>query len=266
MARENFMAVMEEIFAHEGGLSMVRADPGNWTGGRVGVGELRGTKYGIAAHAHPGVDIRNLTKSQAAEIYRRKYWAAIRGDDLRPGLDLVTMDPAVNSGVSRAVRWLQVACGAAADGRMGPVTLAGANGHADPGQVIRRACAARMGFLRGLRIWGAFGRGWSRRVASVEAVALRMLAEASGAPARPALEEAQAKAGTAARREQASAGGAGISGGGLTVADIPDWALWVGLALIALVIINAIGRARYQNDRAAAMQRAAEEATTWAAN
>jgi len=123
MAKDNFAAVMEEIFAHEGGLSMTPKDPGNWTGGKVGAGELRGTKYGIAAHAHPGVNIQALTKAEAREIYRRAYWQPIRGDDLRPGLDLVTMDPAVNSGVSRGVRWLQVGCGARQDGRMGPLTL-----------------------------------------------------------------------------------------------------------------------------------------------
>lgn len=258
MSRDNFDAVMEEIFRHEGGLSMNPKDPGNWTGGKVGFGELRGTKYGIAAASNPGVDVENLTKAQARGIYRRNYWDAIRGDDLRAGLDLVTMDPAVNSGVSRGVRWLQAACGAKQDGRMGPKTLSAANHNADPGGVIRRACAARMGFLRGLRTWGSFGRGWSRRVASVEAAALAMLLEGTGEAARPTLIEQKASAQAAAKREQAGAGGAATGAGGFTFADVPDWALWVGLAILALVIINQIGRARYQKDRAEAMQRVAE--------
>lgn len=260
MAKANFQAVMEEIFRHEGGMSMNKADPGNWSGGAVGKGVLRGTKYGIAAHAHPDVDIQALTKAQAAAIYDAKYWQKIRGNDLRAGLDLVTMDPAVNSGVSRGVRWLQEAVGVPADGWMGPVTLQAANGHADGAGVIARACAARMGFLRGLRTWGSFGRGWSRRVASVEAVATRMLVEDAGAPARPVLIEAKAKAEATARKEQASAGGAGVSGGGLTLADIPDWALWVAVALLAVVVINAMGRARHEKHRAEAMQKTAEEA------
>jgi lysozyme family protein len=261
MAKDNFAAVMEEIFAHEGGLSMTPKDPGNWTGGKVGAGELRGTKYGIAAHAHPGVNIQALTKAEAREIYRRAYWQPIRGDDLRPGLDLVTMDPAVNSGVSRGVRWLQAGCGARQDGRMGPLTLSAANGAADPVAVIRRACAARMGFLRGLRTWGSFGRGWSRRVASVEAVATRMVLQASGAPARPALIEAKDKATASARRDEATAGASGVGGaGGITFADVPDWALWVAVLLGVLFVINQIGRARIQRERAEAFQIAAEGA------
>lgn len=261
MAKDNFQAVMDEIFAHEGGLSTTPKDPGNWTGGKVGQGELLGTKYGIAAHAHPGVDIARLTKAQAAEIYRRNYWTPIRGDDLRPGLDLVAMDPAVNSGVSRGVRWLQAGAGARQDGKMGPVTLSAANGAADPALVIARACAARMGFLRGLRTWGTFGRGWSRRVASVEAVAVRMVLQASGTPARPALIAAKDKATATARRDEVAAGGSGVAGaGGIGFADVPMWALAVVGVLVVLVVVNQLGRARTQKDRADAFQAAAEGA------
>lgn len=260
MARDNFEAVMEEVFRHEGGLSLDRRDPGNWTGGKVGVGELRGTNFGIAAHAHPGVDIRALTKAQAREIYRRQYWAPVRGDDLRPGLDLVAMDGAVNSGVSRGVRWLQSAVGVAQDGRMGPVTLAAANGAGSPVAVIQRACAARLGFLRGLRTWGSFGRGWSRRVASVEAVAVRMAVDASGAPARPALIAAKDEAEAAAKAARGATAAPVAGGAGLGLADVPPWALALALALLALVVVSQIGRARAQKDRAEAYQRVAEEA------
>ncbi|MFN7224428.1 MAG: glycoside hydrolase family 108 protein [Paracoccaceae bacterium] len=261
MAKDNFAAVMDEVFAHEGGLSTTPKDPGNWTSGRVGEGDLRGTKYGIAAHAHPTVNIRDLTKAQAAEIYRRAYWQAIRGDELRRGLDLVTMDAAVNSGVSRGVRWLQMAAGVRQDGKMGPLTLSAANDSADPIGVIQRACAARLGFLRGLRIWGSFGRGWSRRVASVEAVATRMVVQRAGAPARPVLIDARDKATATARRDEATAGAGGISGaGGFTFADVPDWTLWVLGILLVIFVVNQVGRARLQKDRAAAFQTAAEGA------
>lgn len=260
MARDNFAACMDEVFLHEGGLSMIRSDPGNWTGGKVGVGELRGTKYGIAAHAHPGVDIQNLTKAEAREIYREKYWRPVRGDDLRHGIDLVTFDPAVNSGVTRGIRWLQRALGVTVDGRMGPVTVFTANG-ADPVPTVKKACEVRLGFLRGLKTWGTFGRGWSKRVARVEAVAIRMALEASGAAARPVLLDAKAEADTKAKREgQAASGTAAGGGGGLTFADIPEWAL-AGLGiLLVLAIVNMIGRRRHELVRAEAMQQVAEEA------
>lgn len=260
MTASNFPAVMDEIFRHEGGLSLVRADPGNWTGGKVGAGELRGTKYGIAAHAHPGVDIRNLTRAEAREIYRRQYWRPIRGDEMPEGIDLATMDPAVNSGVSRGAAWMQRALGVDADGRIGPITLAAAR-QADPVPAIRKACAIRMGFLRGLRTWSDFGRGWSRRVASVEAVGVRMALEARGAPAGPVLDEGRGEAEKAAQRDQAGAGGSvAAGGGGATLADLPAWGV-VGLIVAAfLVAVILMGDRRHQKDRAEAYRREAERA------
>lgn len=260
MARSNFPAVMDEVFRHEGGMSMHRGDPGNWTGGRVGVGELRGTNFGIAAHAHPDVDIPNLTKEQAREIYRRKYWAPVRGDDLPAGIDLATMDPAVNSGVARGARWIQQALGVAADGRVGPITVAAA-AKAAPVPVIQKACKVRMGFLRGLRTWDTFGRGWSRRVASVEAVGVRMAIEGAGEAARPVLVKAKTEAETKATREAQAAGGTAASGGGAaTLADLPTWGL-IGLgAFVLVVVVILLGQRRHDQDRAEAYQLAAEEA------
>lgn len=266
MAHRNFAAVMDEVFEHEGGLSMIRSDPGNWTSGRVGVGELRGTNFGIASHAHPTVDIKKLTKEQAREIYRRQYWNPIRGDDLPVGLDLVTMDPAVNSGVSRGARWLQEALGGsvAADGRVGPQTLAAAV-QAAPVPVIQRACARRMGFLRGLRTWDTFGRGWSRRVASVEAVSVRMAVEAANEKAQPVLIKAGQDARTAADREGQAAGGTAVTGaaggsGAATLADLPTWGLIGFGVLVVLVVVILLGQRRHDQDRAAAYQAQAAEA------
>ena len=264
MAKTNFGAVMDEVFRHEGGMSMHRGDPGNWTGGRVGVGELRGTNFGIAAHAHPEVDIPNLTKAQAREIYRRHYWNPVRGDDLPAGLDLATMDPAVNSGVSRGARWMQQALGVATDGRIGPVTIAAA-AKAKPVPVIQKACAIRMGFLRGLRTWDTFGRGWSRRVASVEAVGVRMALEAYNEPARPELERQKDKAAVKAEREGQAAGGTAVTGaagggGAASLADVPAWGL-IGLGVLVLVVVVILlGQRRHDQDRAEAYRKAAAEA------
>ena len=62
----SFLATM----VWEGGatLSRTRADPGNWTGNRVGVGQLKGTKWGVAAGSHPGLDIAALTSEEACKI------------------------------------------------------------------------------------------------------------------------------------------------------------------------------------------------------
>lgn len=59
---------------HEGGYQCDPKDRGNWTGGKIGGGELKGTNGGISAHEFPSLDIKNLTIEQIKEIYLAKYW------------------------------------------------------------------------------------------------------------------------------------------------------------------------------------------------
>ena len=101
MPSPKFAACLPVTLGFEGVYSTVRADPGNWTGGKVGKGELKGTKKGIAASAYPDLDIVHLTDAEIAAIYERDYWRPIRGDELPAGPDLMTFDFAVNSGTSR---------------------------------------------------------------------------------------------------------------------------------------------------------------------
>ena len=68
------------ILPHEGGFTIARNDPGNWTGGKVGKGKLLGTKYGIAANTYgvellrQGKTIKGLTIPDAEAIAKRDYW------------------------------------------------------------------------------------------------------------------------------------------------------------------------------------------------
>jgi lysozyme family protein len=74
-------------------------------------------------------------------------------------------------GVGTAVRLLQAALGAPADGVVGPATLAAAR-RADPGAAITRLGAERRARYRALAGFDAFGAGWLRRVDEVTAQAL----------------------------------------------------------------------------------------------
>lgn len=63
------------------------------------------SKFGINKAANPDVDIKNLTKEQARELYKKRYWDAIGGDSLAakdPALAKVAFDTAVNMGVNKA--------------------------------------------------------------------------------------------------------------------------------------------------------------------
>ena len=153
----------DRVIAHEGGYTNIRSDRGNWTSGTIGVGELKGTKYGIAAHAYPTLDIRNLTRDQAKAIYKRDYWDKVQGDKLPVGVDFQTFDAAVNHGIRKAVELLQRSAGATADGVIGPKTMA-AVASADPRHLVFMYLRHRLDYYNDLSTFNTFGRGWTQRV------------------------------------------------------------------------------------------------------
>jgi lysozyme family protein len=153
------------LIGEEGGLSTNPADPGNWTGGACHKGVCRGTKFGIAASAHPELDIAALTLAEAQEIYRTSYWTPVRADELPPALALLVFDATVNCGASRAVRWLQTAAGIGADGEIGAVTLAAVRNAPGGGTALcAEFQAQRLAWMTSLPTWRSFGLGWSRRL------------------------------------------------------------------------------------------------------
>lgn len=182
--KQNFDRCLEHTLRHEGGWADHPADPGGATMKGVTIGtfaQFKGRKVTKA-------ELREISDTDLRAIYRRGYWDKVRGDDLPAGLDLVAFDGAVNSGPSRGARWLQSALGVGADGKVGPQTIAAARqamAERETSDVIRRACEARLRFLRGLKTWPTFGKGWDRRVQDVQAEALRMAASPISAPVVP---------------------------------------------------------------------------------
>ena len=68
------------------------------------------SNFGINQRANPDVDVRNLTRDDARNIYHDRYWRAIGGDDLaarNPALAGLVFDSAVIAGPQRALSWLQ---------------------------------------------------------------------------------------------------------------------------------------------------------------
>lgn len=95
---KEFARCMPFIFESEGGYVNDPKDPG---------GE---TKYGISKKAWPNVDIRNLSKEEAAVIYYRHYWFYVAAD-LKWPLNLCVFDCAVNQGTKKAHQFLREAGG-----------------------------------------------------------------------------------------------------------------------------------------------------------
>ncbi|MBM3602744.1 MAG: peptidoglycan-binding protein [Alphaproteobacteria bacterium] len=100
------------ILKHEGGYVNDPHDAG---------GE---TNFGISKRQYPNLDIKNLTKQQAAEIYQRDYYAMVKGDSLPAWLALLLTDFGVNAGTGTAARLLQRILGQAVDGILGKNSLA----------------------------------------------------------------------------------------------------------------------------------------------
>jgi lysozyme family protein len=76
---------------------------------------------------------------------------------------LVVFNAAVQSGPTRAVRWLQQALGVAQDGIIGPKTIAAAH-MADLAQLVEEALTNQLLFEVTLSNWTANRRGWTRRL------------------------------------------------------------------------------------------------------
>lgn len=119
----NFEQVIGYVLAEEGGFTARENDAGNWTGGKIGKGILKGTNRGISAASYPNEDIRNLTRKRVEFLYKRDFWDKIKGDQLPDKIALHVLDFAVNAGVGTAIRELQRAAGVSIDGMIGPKTL-----------------------------------------------------------------------------------------------------------------------------------------------
>lgn len=150
---------------HEKGFQNDPRDRGNWTSGVIGLGTLKGTKYGISAMAYPSEDIANLTLERAAFLCKRDYWGPAGCDVVPAGMRFDLLDTAYHSGIAAAVKLLQNACGAVPDGVLGPRTLQALQSM-DPERLLARFNGWRLDRLNdNPTLWATYGRGWAQRIA-----------------------------------------------------------------------------------------------------
>ena len=158
--RENYQECYRLVREHEGGYVNHPKDPGG------------ATKWGVIQRNYDAYrrrkgkrrqSVKNLTEIEAAEIYKSQYWDKVQGDDLPAGVDYAVFDFAIHSGPGRAAQYLQRIVKTQVDGQIGDVTLSKLREH-PPAKVVKQLCDDRMAFLRRLRHFKSFGRGWTRRV------------------------------------------------------------------------------------------------------
>lgn len=155
-----FDKAFDRLISHEGGYSDDPRDAGNWTGGAQGVGQLKGTRFGIAASSYGYLDIKNLGLEDAKEIYRRDFWDACGA--AHPAIKFQVFDASVNHGRGNAIRFLQRAVKVADDGDWGVKSQAALESM-DANDVLLRFLGHRLKFWASLQKFDIYGRGWTNR-------------------------------------------------------------------------------------------------------
>lgn len=254
MAKGNFPACLKVTLAHEGGWADHPSDPGGATMKGITIGRFRQYKPNATKS-----DLRAISDAMVERIYRDDYWKPVLGDDLQYGVDLAVFDFAVNSGPPRAARYLQAVVGAKQDGVIGPETLKAAI-LAGGKSTIQKLCAKRLSFVQGLSTFKVFGKGWSRRIADVEAKAVAMWLGKGGVLTdyqRDEMLDDAAGFDHKADGQNGAAGGAGAGGGAMVGVDAmtgePNWMFIVAVAVVAgLLAVLLIAKALQNRERAEA--------------
>lgn len=160
----SFETTFQRTIGHEGKFQANPKDRGNWTSGQVGVGQLKGTKWGLAAMTYPDLDIANITLEQAKEIYYNDWWLKLKMERWPNVMKYQMFDAAFNHGTGRANQFIQFAVRVKDDGIIGPKTVTAVN-MTDPNDIVMRFLAKRLRYFTEVKTWSEFSKGWTLRVA-----------------------------------------------------------------------------------------------------
>lgn len=172
--KATFEKALEAVLKHEGGFVNHPRDPGGIT--NLGVTKRVWEEW--LGRPVTEQEMRDLTPEAVTPLYKARYWDAVRGGALPPGVAYAIFDCAVNSGPRRAILFAQKVASVTQDGAIGPKTLAAIKAFCDErgaAAFIEEYSEEREAFLRRLPTFDAFGRGWTRRVEDVEMYAARMV-------------------------------------------------------------------------------------------
>lgn len=154
-------AAIDIIIRLEGGEAYTNhpADPG---------GE---TKFGISKRYNQELDIKNLTREQATEVYANKYWVGL--DKLPAPLALLVFDHKVNAGES--IEMLQRLINVKVDGKLGPATILAAEQSYQRNGInsLRWYTERRIEYYRSRDTWSTFGAGFVKRSLDVLMVSVQ---------------------------------------------------------------------------------------------
>jgi len=153
------------------GFSAALAKTLSWEGGYTSDDSGGETNFGISKNSYPNTDIKNLTKDQAANIYRRDFWNPLLLDGVKSqAVANMLFDFAVNAGKSQALKTLRKVLGVPS--RTGPMSAADISeiNHLDQDKFLWAYGSARLGFYQALAATkpnlAKYLNGWVNRAQS----------------------------------------------------------------------------------------------------
>ena len=174
MPQANFAKVLPLVLAHEGGYVNHPADPGGAT--NKGVTQAVYDAYRVST-GQKTRSVKSITAAEVSDIYQSRYWNLADCGQLPAGVDYAVFDYSVNSGVGKAIKDLQRTVNGFVNRveALVPLKVDGINGqdtaaavakccYIDEEGFINSYCDRRMSFLKSLKTWKTFGKGWQRRV------------------------------------------------------------------------------------------------------
>ena len=253
MTASGFARSLSPVLAYEGG----KVDDPNDPGGRTNQGVIQRVYDGYRVSVgKPKQDVYQMTDGERDDIYRKQYWDAVRGDALPAGVDFVVFDGAVNSGPGQSIKWLQRALGVNADGVIGMVTMNALASVTNHDALVDRIIDRREAFLRALKTFKIYGKGWLARTAKVRALGKSWAIDETPTPisiVAPRAASPKADVADAQTMPNAAVGDASTSAGvvtagvGGTLQTLQDQltpfstsSAWIGKLVIALVILGAL--------------------------
>lgn len=235
MAAASYDQALTRLLADEGGYTDHPSDPGGPTNFGITLGDARRYWKGNATAA----DVRVMPQSVARKIYRERYWNAMRCDELPAGVDYAVFDYGVNSGVGRAGKVLRRVLRMPDGTSTVTDDVVAAAGNRVAGDLVIAICAERLAFLKSLKTFAVFGRGWTARVNGVRVAALAMAQNRS-----PAATVSEAVPGKAVVHASVPAGpasaGAVIAAGAATAVVTSRLEIAVIVAIVAALAAIAI--------------------------
>lgn len=118
---ETFLFAMVFLFKEEGGTNADPLDRGGFT------------KFGLSEKQYPNLDLKNITREQALEIYYLDYWIRQKCHMFLSPIAVALFDSSVNCGPGPAAKWLQKSINQGnkfltVDGVIGPKTILASTG------------------------------------------------------------------------------------------------------------------------------------------